>query len=437
MKLGGRGRDKKPRKRKMLANAGSVALNAGNTGLATAGTLGVAGLIASPQNAALQGRLARAGLLAGAGYGAYQGIKKLKSKKNTNYSQSINKMGNIAKFRNTEVNTVEPAKYHKHLFDAARAQIEEAFNAGELTEQEAIALEINAIGELRDRLSDENIDYLCEELGYNPEEVANYLDAQEYEDDEEDDEEDEEANYSRGTKLAEFQSGNAFGYNLQTLLLEDGYEDVTSGAAALSNALGVTGEEAAGLLTGDYVPTEETIALLEEIFELDEDQAEALASSAYEAWEESGLLEEDDEEDEDNEANYRLHQAESQIAEFQTRELLRDSLAELEIVAQQGLQEWWLPPAAYRAIMGNDSTEQQRIASFSAACEEDGVELGDRLYAMQFAIACFREAGPLYGNQIIEEQLSKTPDEAKFEASVETQAQRNHRRRMQNNPLPQ
>jgi hypothetical protein len=65
------------------------------------------------------------------------------------------------------------------------------------------------------------------------------------------------------------------------------------------------------------------------------------------------------------------------------------------------------------------------------------VELGDRLYAMQFAIACFREAGPLYGNQIIEEELSMTPEEAKFEASVETQAQRNHRRRMQNNPLPQ
>lgn len=347
-------------------------------------------------------------------------------------------MGNIAKFRNTEANTVEPAEYHKHLFDTARAQIEEAFNAGELTEQEAIALEVNAIGELRDRLSDENIDFICEELGYDPEEIAEYLDGEEYEGDEEDEDEYEDGDYSSGTKLAEFQSGNAFGYNLQTLLLEDGYEDVTSGAAALSSALGVTGEEAAGLLTGDYVPTEETIALLEEIFELDEDQAEALASSAYEAWEESGLLEEDEEDgDEDNEANYRLHQAESQIAKFETRELLRDSLAELEIVAQQGLQEWWLPPAAYRAIMGNDSTEQQRIASFSAACEEDGVELGDRLYAMQFAIACFREAGPLYGNQIIEEELSMTPEEAKFEASVETQAQRNHRRRMQNNPLPQ
>ena len=355
-------------------------------------------------------------------------------------------MGNIARFRNSEVNTVEPAEYHKHLFDTARAQIEEAFNAGELTEQQAIALEVNAIGELRDRLSDENIDYLCEELGYDPEEVANYLDAQEYEDDEyeddedEDDEDDEyeEAIYSRGTKLAQFQSGNAFGYNLQQLLLEDGYKDIESGAAGLSSALGLTGEEAAGLLTGDYVPTEEAIALLEEIFELDEGQANALASSAYEAWEEAGLTEDDDEEDEeDNEANYRLHQAEAKLAEFSTRETLRDTLAELDLVAQQGVQEWWLPPAAYRAIMGNDATEQQRIASFSAACNEDGVELGDRLYAMQFAIACFREAGPLYGNQVIEEELSMTPQEAQFTAAVETQAQRNHRRQMQNNPLPQ
>jgi hypothetical protein len=435
----GRGRDKKPRKRKMLSNAGSVALNAGNTGLAAAGTLGVAGLIASPQNAALQGRLARAGLVGGAGYGLYQGIKKLKSKKNTNYSQSINKMGNIARFETPVLNSVEPAEYHKHLFDTAVAQIGEAFEAGELTEQEAIALEINAIRELRDRLSDENIDFICEEMGYDPEEIAEYLDSQGDEEEEYDEEEYEDGDYSSGANLAEFQSGNAFGYNLQTLLLEDGYDDIEEGAIALSSALGVSGEEAAGLLTGDYVPTEETIALLEEIFELDEDQAEALASSAYEAWEESGLVEEGDEEDddEDSEANYRLYQAESKIAEFQTREELRTSLAELELVAQQGLQEWWLPPAAYRAIMGNDSTDQQRIASFSAACQEDGVELGDRLYAMQFAIACFREAGPLYGNQIIEEELSMTPEEAKFEASVETQAQRNHRRRMQNNPLPQ
>lgn len=357
-------------------------------------------------------------------------------------------MGNIARFETPVLNSVPPAEYHKGLFDEAIAEIQEAFDAGELSQEEAIALEVNAIGELRDRLSDENIDYLCEELGYDPQEVANYLDTQEYEDEEDeedDDDEYEEAIYSRGTNLAEFQSGNAFGYNLQNLLLNDGYDDIESGAIALSEALGIEDEEAIGLLTGDFVPSEELVAVLEEIFELDEEQSDALISSAYEAMEEAGGGDDeeyddeeyDEEDEEESEANYRLYQAEAQLAEFSTRETLRDTLAELDLVAQQGVQEWWLPPAAYRAIMGNDATEQQRIASFSAACDDDGVELGERLYAMQFAIACFREAGPLYGNQVIEEELSMTPQEAQFTAAVETQAQRNHRRRMQNNPLPQ
>lgn len=73
----GRGPDRKPRRKRLT----QIGLRAANTGLATAGTLGVVGLIASPQNAVLQGRLARAGLLAGAGYGAYQGIKATRKKK--------------------------------------------------------------------------------------------------------------------------------------------------------------------------------------------------------------------------------------------------------------------------------------------------------------------------------------------------------------------
>jgi hypothetical protein len=199
------------------------------------------------------------------------------------------------------------AEYHKHLFDTAVAQIEEAFNAGELTEQEAIALEINAIGELRDRLSDEKIDYICEELGYDPEEVANYLDAEEYEHDEEDDDDEyEEVNYSSGTNLADFQAGNAFGFHLTTLLLGKGYKDIESDMVEFTSVLGLTGEEVAGLITGDYVPTEETVAKLAEFFQLDDDQIDALASSAYEAWEEAGyeieetgLLHDEEKEDSD------------------------------------------------------------------------------------------------------------------------------------------
>lgn len=76
----GRGPDRKPR-RKRLNQIGSVGLKAANAGLATASTLSLVGLLARPNNAALQGRLARAGLLAGAGYGAYQGIKAVRKKK--------------------------------------------------------------------------------------------------------------------------------------------------------------------------------------------------------------------------------------------------------------------------------------------------------------------------------------------------------------------
>lgn len=80
----GRGKDRLPRKRRLkqkLLQAGEISGNTVMQGLTGAGLLGTAGLLASPSNAVLQGKLARAGLALGTGYGIYEGVKTLRQKK--------------------------------------------------------------------------------------------------------------------------------------------------------------------------------------------------------------------------------------------------------------------------------------------------------------------------------------------------------------------
>lgn len=77
-----RGKDKRPRKKKgFLSNAAAVGGGALSTGISTGGTGALVGLITRPNAAVYQARLAGGAALLGAGYGGYQGYRKLKQQR--------------------------------------------------------------------------------------------------------------------------------------------------------------------------------------------------------------------------------------------------------------------------------------------------------------------------------------------------------------------
>lgn len=80
----GRGRDKVPRKKRIIhATKTALGIGAGAAlaGVGLAGALPTVGLIARHNDSALQRRLALTGLAVGSAYGAYKGIQRARRNK--------------------------------------------------------------------------------------------------------------------------------------------------------------------------------------------------------------------------------------------------------------------------------------------------------------------------------------------------------------------
>ena len=216
------------------------------------------------------------------------------------------------------------------------------------------------------------------------------IDLDEYEDDGDEDYDDEDAVLIEDF-IGEGLVGNRFGGAILELAEAAGYETVDDIVFDLANATSNTVEDTLGLITGATVPDQDLAIYTANLFELDEDTALDLVGAAIEA----GGIEVDegdydDTEEYEDEEDAEYSSLNARIAEFETKELIRDSLATLEARAKDVM-----PPAALRLLFGtgNFNTESDRIAAFSSIANRSGVDIDTELYAMSKTIELFENLG--------------------------------------------
>lgn len=185
--------------------------------------------------------------------------------------------------------------------------------------------------------------------------------------------------------------GNRFGGAILELASAAGYETVDDIVIDLANATDNTPDSIYGLVTGEYKPSYDFAVVTAHLFELDEDTALDLVSAAVEAGGievDEGDYEDTEEYDDEEDAEYSSLNA--RIAEFETKELIRDSLATLEARAKESM-----PPAAIRVLFGtgNFNTESDRVAAFSKMANLEGVDIATELYAISKTIEVFENLG--------------------------------------------
>lgn len=208
-------------------------------------------------------------------------------------------------------------------------------------------------------------------------------------------------------QTAEFSAGNSLGATLLEIGDELGYTDAEEYLMDLSDELGLDPEETFALITTDEEPDEQlsydvlgALGLLEDEEELDEE---------YDEEEEV----EDEEYEEETAASYsafdpRVDQLESQIAEFQAANALKDVLHKLDTQAQSLIEAGDLPPVAYDILFGTFDSEDDRIAAFSQVAESNGNNLNEELVKIQGALELFERMGlgeiGLF-NELIEDEV--------------------------------
>lgn len=302
-----------------------------------------------------------------------------------------------------QVEQEAPADEVYSAFQEVLARIEQGFETGELSEEEADALEADALADYQA--------ILAEELGIETDE------------DEYDDEDEEDGDYAAGTDLATFSSGSQLGAAVLELGEVAGYETVEDLVFDLADVTGFDPEDLADLISGaasveDFEDPELAAHTLANAFPQSEDEAIyenlmqlAASEAGYEVDEDAG----DDNVDYSRyrlelERDSRLDRMEAEFAAAQEATAVQTELYELTREADLGFQEGWLPPTAYKAIIGEFELDTDRFAAFSTVCDANEVPAEVELYAMRKQLEVFRRCGPFVKfGAVVEEDLS--PDE--------------------------
>lgn len=301
-----------------------------------------------------------------------------------------------------EVEQEAPADEAYLAFQEVLGRIEQGFETGDLSEDEADELEAAALADYQDILADE--------LGIEVDEDEGY--------------DEDGADYGSGTDLATFSSGSQLGTAVLELGQEFGYETVEDLIYDLSDATGFDPEDLADLISGaasveDFEDPELAAHTLATAFPSTAEDDEAYEGFMQLAAQEAGY-EVDENAGEDNvdysryrldlERDSRLNRMEAEFAAAQEQTAIQTELYELTREADLGFQEGWLPPTAYKAIIGEFELDTDRFAAFSAVCDSNEVPAETELYAMRKQLEVFRRCGPFVKfGATVEEDLS--PDE--------------------------
>jgi len=269
----------------------------------------------------------------------------------------------------------------------------------------------------------------------------------------------------KDTELIEYSNMNTnyANFNMQCYFvpalleqIENDYETLEDGLIDIQNVTGFDDEDIEGLLTGELVPTPQCVDILNELFyetstdnnnalglqvlaaidrgDLEESDLEEGLQAYYDSQEDEEELDDEDEEDDEvedsdsdedeneevtqDDAVYsyidpRLQELESKIANFELNSELKNRLNDVAEFARQGLEDRWLSRAKYDFLLGSFDREEDRVAAFSQAAEEDNVDLATRLYAVLFALEADEACGErvTFSSYISEPQTAAKRDD--------------------------
>jgi len=294
------------------------------------------------------------------------------------------------------------------------ARIDEGYETGDLDEETADALDAEALEDYQELLAAN----LGIDLDYDDEEYEG-----EYDD----------ADYGDGTDLATFSSGTNLGAAVLELGQSEGYDVVEDLIEDLSAVTGFDPDDLADIITGaatldDFEDPELAAHTLAQAFSVTADDDNAYDGFMTLAAQEAGyeIADGDDGEgggDEEGdsvdysryryelERDRKIETLEAQFSAAQQESAISEELMRLTREADLGYNEGWLPPAAYRSIIGEFEMDTDRFAAFSTVCESNQVDPATELYAMSKQLEAFKRCGPFVKFGLsVEEDLS--PDEA-------------------------
>lgn len=311
-------------------------------------------------------------------------------------------------------------QYEIELYEDLLDNYVRMFEAGQIDEDEFEQLKAAAYVELQERLADASEideDALDAVLG----------DDEEYED--------EDAEYSYGD-LAEFSAGSAYGSALLELAEAAGYDDLEAFVEDVADVTGNDPSDIFDLVTGEAIPDDNFSVALAEALGLDEDlTADLLVLGIEERGEDiEDYL--DDEEDSDgdeeieDETYSRVAALESELAEFQYENAVKDSLAELLVQADNLVEAGAMPPVAAEILFGSFDLDSDRIAAFSAVCNQNSVTPDQELYAMRKILKVFERLGGMinFGYSVQEEFAPVTEEDVELEQIASNYIKNNFRK---------
>ena len=336
----------------------------------------------------------------------------------------------------------------EEALESTLEEIDQQFEDGYLTEDEANELEEEALAEY-------------EELG---EELY----------DEEDEDELEYAAYDG--ELANFSAGSALGgvlmehivavdpYNPESTIIgladslglvdEDGYE--LEGDDAIAGVL--------GLMSGDVIPDESLIEGISDYLELDDDEADEIYELTSDEYE--GLVEDEYDDDEEyyyedgdvvdelegeieglegeldevnevaQEAFSRIANMEAQFAQAQEQSEIAREFEMLERDAYSLVESGQMPPTIFEDNYGSFSSRQDQMAAFSQVCSSRGVDADSELYRLEGLNETYASMEPNINFSQMSYADGKVDDYDADDATI-AQAARNVRARMSNNQFGQ
>ena len=262
---------------------------------------------------------------------------------------------------------------------------------------------------------------------------------------------------------------NAFG-ELLLALIQAQYGDIDAGGEALIATTGMSEEEIAGIIQGDFIV--EDVNLLESIInafpDADAQDIEVIAevASQVEMADSEGLEEAFEDEIEDGQEvdvaalagegevgtsaatpsptaapaaagagaggfgrntktakfDSRLNRIETALGNFALETELSDRLTQLDSKATELVNEGVLPPAYKQLLVGNFSTSKELVANFSAAAQQNNVTLNEMLFAAEYALGLMSEAAPVVEFQdysVSDEQVAIAKFSQSLDAAVE------------------
>lgn len=373
-----------------------------------------------------------------------KGASRIKQKLGFNYKHNnLDFMITNNRYANFSVDQLEEA------LEVTLEEIEQQYEDGLITDEEADALEEDAIDEF---------DEILESTDEGYEEYSAY-----------------------DGSLANFSAGTALGSTLmEHIVALDPYDPETT-IVDLANQLGLVDQEGyqledddaiagvLGLMSGEVIPDESLIEGISDYLDLDEDEEEEIYNLVEDEVEnlvgDEDEYYEDDEDDEDEyeyydengnvveklegeiegleneleqvggiaeEAFSRIANMEAQFAQAQEQSNTSRQFEMLERDAYSLVESGQMPPAIFEDNYGNFSSTEDQMAAFSQVCQSRGVDADAELYRLEGLNDTYGQMEP----NINFSQMSYadgTVDDYDVDDAVLAQATRNVRSRMRNN----